>query len=414
MTIYYPDISSWNAGISLNGAIAVSIKATEGTGYTNPDYHAALSRAAQAGAFAFAYHFLSAGNASGQAQHCFNVVGKTPVMLDFEPSGTRPSMADAYNFIDSFRRLGGVCNLLYFPHWYWQQLGSPSNAPFIGRSMRLVSSAYTTYSDTGSGWAAYGGMTPAVWQYTDKHPFNGQLVDFNAFKGTLAQFKVLVSGGNLPPQPPVKPQSQVLRLGDNGSAVTYAQTRLNVHGGKLAADGAFGPATHTTTVGFQGNKKLVPDGIIGPATWVELDKSPIAPTTPPTTPVGSVKVPNVIGKSAGGAHNAIVAAKLKPTGRAGQKPTEITTVTKPAQNTTVTSGSVVEIGSGNPPTLQKGAKGPWVGVCQVDLNKYGSKLAVDNDFGLSTDAAVRAFQRAKKLAVDGVVGPATWTALGNL
>ena len=45
MTIYYPDISSYNTGVSLNGAPAVCIKVTEGTSYVNPDYSPALGRA---------------------------------------------------------------------------------------------------------------------------------------------------------------------------------------------------------------------------------------------------------------------------------------------------------------------------------------------------------------------------------
>jgi hypothetical protein len=52
----------------------------------------------------------------------------------------------------------------------------------------------------------------------------------------------------------------------------------------------------------------------------------------------------------------------------------------------------------------------WV---QPHLNSHGAKLTVDSEFGPKTRDAVKAFQRAKKLEADGIVGKLTWTALGK-
>jgi hypothetical protein len=178
MTIYYPDISSYNTGVSLNGAPAVCIKVTEGTGYVNPDYSPALGRAHSAGAYPFAYHFLHQGNAAEQASWAHQHAGSTPLMLDFEPTGnSRPQVGDATSFIDEYRQLGGIIHLNYFPHWYWQQIGSPNLQPFVSRNLFLVSSAYTAYADEprGVGWLPYGGQHPSIWQYTSSQPFNGQI-----------------------------------------------------------------------------------------------------------------------------------------------------------------------------------------------------------------------------------------------
>jgi hypothetical protein len=58
------------------------------------------------------------------------------------------------------------------------------------------------------------------------------------------------------------------------------------------------------------------------------------------------------------------------------------------------------------PTLRRGDRGVEVGNAQRLLN-----VPADGIFGPGTEQAVRLFQQSKGLKVDGVVGPATWSAL---
>ena len=67
--------------------------------------------------------------------------------------------------------------------------------------------------------------------------------------------------------------------------------------------------------------------------------------------------------------------------------------------------------------LSKGSKGEQVKTLQRLLKALGFKdqngaaLVVDGSFGSKTDYAVKAFQKAEKLDVDGYVGKNTWSAL---
>ena len=64
--------------------------------------------------------------------------------------------------------------------------------------------------------------------------------------------------------------------------------------------------------------------------------------------------------------------------------------------------------------LKKNAKGKPVRALQALLNMKGFDCGVvDGSFGEKTDKAVRDFQKANGLSVDGSVGKATWTALLN-
>lgn len=63
------------------------------------------------------------------------------------------------------------------------------------------------------------------------------------------------------------------------------------------------------------------------------------------------------------------------------------------------------------PTVQRGATGERVRTVQYLLRQHGQSLAVDGIFGPATESAVRSFQRSRGLADTGVVASSTWTVL---
>ena len=64
------------------------------------------------------------------------------------------------------------------------------------------------------------------------------------------------------------------------------------------------------------------------------------------------------------------------------------------------------------PTLRLGSTGYHVVALQQLLNDHGYlKDGIDGIFGVKTEAAVKKFQSAQGLKVDGIVGPKTWAAL---
>jgi Glycosyl hydrolases family 25 len=206
MTFFFPDIASYEAGIRLDGLVLVSVKATEGTTYVNPDYARVVGDAGRLRIPVVSYHFLRHGNAAAQARHAVAVVGAgAPLMLDVETAsdGSTATIADVNSFVTEYRARRGRVSLLYLPHWYWQQIGSPDLRSFESSGIHLVSSNYTTYSDNGPGWAPYGGVTPLVWQYTDAHPLNGFKVDHNAVRVPLSRFLQMIGGVEMEQTDPV-------------------------------------------------------------------------------------------------------------------------------------------------------------------------------------------------------------------
>jgi hypothetical protein len=177
----FPDVSHYQQSLSLAGAAAVLIKATQGVHYVDPAYHGFVAQARQLGIPYAAYHWLDTTDAAAQAAHAYAVVGPGVVlMIDDEQNVI--NVAHTLAFVAEYRRLGGCVRMEYAPRWTWVNSGRPSLTSLAAVGLTLVSSSYpdSGYSDNGIGWLPYGGVTPGIWQWTDAHPFNGQLVDFNA------------------------------------------------------------------------------------------------------------------------------------------------------------------------------------------------------------------------------------------
>jgi glycosyl hydrolase family 25 len=226
VTIFGPDISSYEAGLDLSrltDAAFVLAKVTEGTYYTDADFPGWRTQAARISKPLFWYHFLSGEDATAQADHTAGALGATtlPGMLDCEPEGKfAPTLAQIIAYVKAAHAVGLNLRLVYLPHWYWVRMGSPNLSELAALGVSLVSSAYPGGSGTAAqlypgdgaaGWLPYGGMTPLIYQFTNQASDGGQRIDFNAFRGTFAALlDALTPAPNPTPGPNTNPSEEDL------------------------------------------------------------------------------------------------------------------------------------------------------------------------------------------------------------
>jgi len=213
--IEFPDVSN-HTPVSLVSAPACIAKATEGTTFTDPFYAWHRGQAQSMGIPFAAYHWVNTADLAAQAAHAFQVVGTTPMMWDAEAAGaTVPRLLE---LTSRYRALGGVASLVYLPRWWWRDHpGAPDLTPLARAGLALISSDYDNRPP--DGWQAYGGVTPAVWQFTSTRPFNGQLCDFNRYPGTVEQLRALFAGTT--PPPPTQEDEMLFAVKQAGDSSVY-------------------------------------------------------------------------------------------------------------------------------------------------------------------------------------------------
>jgi GH25 family lysozyme M1 (1,4-beta-N-acetylmuramidase) len=225
MTIFGWDASDfdWNRGpMDLRIARSMGIdffthKATENTNVKHTHYGEAMRRARDAGIpFLGAYHVVrSPANAAAEVAYCLAYANaQTPWWSDFPgwfwqidlemwPYDKVPA-SEGEQFADIIEQRTGRKAIIYASKGqYGNKLTGTShplwNADYgPNRSLPFKAAYINRGGDTGSGWGAYSGVTPAIWQYGSQTIIGTQKTcDANAFRGTIGDFARLIGVSHL-------------------------------------------------------------------------------------------------------------------------------------------------------------------------------------------------------------------------
>ncbi len=222
------DISSWQTGIDLTAVPAdfVIIKATEGTGYVNPDCDRAYQQAKQAGKLRGVYHYANGGNATAEADYFLaNIEGyiKDAILcLDWESQNNAlcgtggPARTWISNWCKRIMEKTGVKPLIYASASLYSEVsGIGDYGLWIAQ---YADNSETGYQDTPWNEGAY---DCAIRQYSSHgrlSGWNGNLDLNRAYMDATAWGKYAnPAGGDATPATPSQPATPA----PQPSAVTY-------------------------------------------------------------------------------------------------------------------------------------------------------------------------------------------------
>lgn len=210
---------------------------------------------------------------------------------------------------------------------------------------------------------------------------------------------------------------RTLRRGDTGSDVRTLQTALTRAGydpGPI--NGIFGAQTEQAVKQFQRVLGLQEDGIVGPKTWAFLMPFVYEPD-PDVLRRGSRgdmvrRLQNGLiraGFDIGTQVDGLFGTRTQSAVRSFQRSKRLPETGVVDFNTWLAIAPYLD---SRDIYLRRGDRGMLVRVAQTALARAGfNPGSSDGVFGPNTQNAVRAFQQAKGLTVDGIIGPRTWTAL---
>ena len=212
-----------------------------------------------------------------------------------------------------------------------------------------------------------------------------------------------------------------LRMGDSGSAVKDLQTKLKKLGYYSGTvDSTFGSGTYAAVKAFQKKYNLTADGVAGSETLKKLDSA--------YKNADSDKDDDSLRKGATGSAVKDLQTKLKKLGfynayvdgsygdttvaavKAFQKKYNLTADGVAGSETLKKLDSAYKNADSDKDddSLRKGATGSAVKNLQTKLKKLGFyNASIDGDYGDTTVAAVKAFQKKYNLTADGVAGSET-------
>ena len=182
------------------------MKATGGTGYTNPYYRLHADAALKAGKLIGFYHFAReascAGSATAEADYFVKAVGpyvgKAILVLDWESGALLMGPSWAKKFLDRVYAKTGVRPLIYMS----KSVTSNYNWSSVAKNYKLWVAQYPNYNKTGylakpwtdgNGYGAWSG--PTIFQYTSSGRLSGYSgnLDLNKFYGTAGDWAKLAA-----------------------------------------------------------------------------------------------------------------------------------------------------------------------------------------------------------------------------
>lgn len=249
---HHNDVDDWGK-VYASGVRGVIHKASQGTGFVDPQYEKRKADAKAAGLLWGCYHFGDASDVTKQVEKFLSVAGSDPdtlLALDFEPNGSNTmSLAQAKQFLQMVYDKTGQRPILYSGNLLKEGLKGKAD-PFFS-AHRLWICQYGPRAVLPPGFSNYW-----LWQYTDgkagptPHGLSGVsgFVDLNVYSGSdLAAEWCHVPSGPAPTPLPERSDATVADLKTVSPTATKLSQAKVVSATVTGASVVAGVATDVTT-----------------------------------------------------------------------------------------------------------------------------------------------------------------------